>query len=146
MPPGFSWVEQPALAALALPDSPDDLKWLRANGVQVLMSLTEEAPPRAWINEAGLMGVHVPIVDFAAPTPRQFETCLDAIQKAHAAKLGVAIHCAAGKGRTGSVLAAYFVMQGLNAADAIGRVRELRPGSIETREQEQAVVQFAAGR
>lgn len=146
MPPGFTWVEHPALAALALPESPDDLKWLRAHGVQVLLSLTEDAPPRAWVNDAGLMVVHVPVADFAAPTPSQFDACLDAIRKARGANLGVAVHCAAGKGRTGSVLAAYFVAQGQSAADAIRRVRELRPGSVETRDQEDAVARFAAER
>ena len=146
MPPGFTWVEHPALAALALPHGPDDFRWLRAHGVQVVLSLTEDALPRAWVNDAGLLAVHVPVADFAAPSHSQFETCLEAIGKAHAANLGVAVHCAAGKGRTGTVLAAYFVARGLSADDAIRRVRELRPGSVETREQEQAVARFAAAR
>lgn len=146
MPPGFTWVERPALAALAQPETADDLKWLRAHGIQLLVSLTEGAPPRSWVNEAGLMCVHVPVADLTAPSAKQFEAALSAIGKARAAKLGVAVHCAAGKGRTGSVLAAYFVTQGMTAARAIDHVRQLRPGSVETREQEEAVEQFAADR
>ena len=57
--------------------------------------------------------------------------------------LGVAVHCAAGLGRTGTVLAAWFVTQGLSAQNAIARVRRLRPGSVETEEQERAVEEFA---
>ena len=146
MPPGFTWVDRPALAALARPENPDDLKWLRARGLQVLVSLTEEPPPRAWVNDAGLLGVHVPVPDLTAPTTRQFEACLAAIHKARAAELGVAVHCAAGKGRTGTVLAAYFVTRGMSAAEAIDHVRELRPGSVETPDQEAAVARFAAER
>jgi atypical dual specificity phosphatase len=56
--------------------------------------------------------------------------------------MGVAIHCAAGLGRTGVVVACFFIDKGLNAKNAIARVRRLRPGSIETEEQEEAVDEF----
>jgi atypical dual specificity phosphatase len=142
MPPGFSWIDPPHLAALAFPDSADDLRWLRQNKIEVLISLTETATPRNWINEAGLMLVHVPVPDMEAPSERQFTSILDTIQRANKAGMGVAVHCAAGKGRTGTVLAAYFVQQGLTARRAIEKVRELRPGSIETTDQEQAIYQL----
>ncbi len=40
-PPWFSCVDKPQLAALAHTDSAADLKWLRSNGVDILISLTE---------------------------------------------------------------------------------------------------------
>lgn len=41
------------------------------------------------------------------------------------------------------MLACYLVKaQGLTAGDAIAEVRRLRPGSIETHQQEKAVFQF----
>ena len=142
MPPGFSWVERPHLAALAYPDAADDLHWLRRNGIDVLVSLTESPAPRRWVNEAGIMCVHVPVEDMAAPSERQFEIILETIRRANRSNMGAAVHCAAGRGRTGTVLAAYFVSRGLAAADAIQKVRELRPGSIETTEQVFAVEAF----
>ena len=145
-PPGFSWVDQPHLAALAHPDTADDLIWLRRNGIDVLISLTEDPAPRTWVNDAGLMLVHVPVPDMEAPTVRQFEVILDTVRRATAAGMGTAIHCAAGKGRTGTVLAAYFVSKGLTAKAAIEKVRALRPGSVETAEQEQAVADFERNR
>ena len=146
MPPGFSWIDKPRLAALARPEAADDLKWLRKNGLDVLVSLTEDPPARSWVNDAGLMVIHVPVADLTAPTQEQFETCVEAIAKATDAGLGVAVHCAAGKGRTGAVLAAYFVAKGLSAAAGIDKVRKLRPGSVETPDQEEAVERYARHR
>ena len=57
--------------------------------------------------------------------------------------MGVAVHCTAGLGRTGVVLACYFTAKGLTAQNAIARVRRMRPGSVETDEQAEAVEQFA---
>jgi atypical dual specificity phosphatase len=40
------------------------------------------------------------------------------------------------------MLAAYLVSQGRDALDAIAEVRSRRPGSIETEEQEDAVIAY----
>jgi atypical dual specificity phosphatase len=141
--PGFSWIDRPRLAALAMPESAEDLAWMRRQGIQILISLTESPLPRQWVNDAGLMVVNVPVPDMEPPSDRQFDHILETIRKALAAQMGVAIHCAAGLGRTGTVLAAYFVANGLSGRDAIDHVRELRPGSIETLEQERAIERFA---
>jgi atypical dual specificity phosphatase len=142
-PHGFTWIKRPLLAALARPSSGDDLVWMREHGLQIVLSLSEEPPRRDWVNDAGLMVYHVPIEDMEAPTQEQLERCVSAIERANGQNMGVAIHCAAGLGRTGTVLAAWFVTQGLSAQNAIARVRRLRPGSIETSAQEKAVEEFA---
>jgi len=78
-----------------------------------------------------------------APTQEQLDRCISAIDRALEKNMGVAVHCTAGLGRTGVVLACYLVTHGLNAQNAMARVRRLRPGSIETEEQAQAVEEFA---
>ena len=142
-PDGFSWIEKPLLGAMARPESPDDLTWLRGQGIELLISLTEDPLRRDWVNEAGLLVFHVPVVDMEAPTQEQLDRCVSAITRAHDREMGVVVHCGAGLGRTGVVLACYFVNKGLSAQNAIARVRRLRPGSIETEEQADAVVEFA---
>ncbi len=142
-PAGFSWIDRPHLAACARPDGPEELGWLRQQGIQILLSLSEDPLRRDWVNEAGLLVLHVPVEDMEAPTQEQLDRCVSAINRARQQKMGVAIHCTAGLGRTGSILAAYFVSQGFTPKAAVARVRELRPGSIETPSQEEAIEEFA---
>jgi len=142
-PQGFSWIEKPLLAAMALPESKEDLEWLRRYGIEVLISLTEDPLRRDWVNDAGILMVHEPIDDMAAPTQEQLDRCVSAIVRAQERNMGVAVHCGAGLGRTGVVIAAYLVHRGQSAREAIALIRQLRPGSIETDEQEAAIVEFA---
>jgi atypical dual specificity phosphatase len=55
----------------------------------------------------------------------------------------VVVTCKAGLGRTGTVLACYLVYVGYKPENALKLVRELRPGSIESRVQEEAVTSFS---
>jgi atypical dual specificity phosphatase len=145
-PHGFSWIDKPRLAGLACPESAEDLDWLRQQGIEVLVSLTEEPLRRDWVNDAGLMVVHEPIEDMEAPTQEQLDRIISAIDRAQEKNMGVAVHCTAGLGRTGVVLACYLVAHGMNAENAIARIRRLRPGSIETHEQVEAIETFARRR
>jgi len=55
----------------------------------------------------------------------------------------VMVHCLAGMGRTGTLLACYLVKyQKMSADDAIQKVRKERPGSIQSYPQEEMIFQF----
>ncbi len=142
-PQGFSWIDKPRLAALARPRSAGDLTWLRQQGVQLLISLTEDRPRPAWSDEAGMLVYHEAMEDMEPPEQEALARAVSAINRALAGGMGVAVHCGAGLGRTGVVLAAWMVSTGMSAAAAITRVRKLRPHSVETNEQEEAVEEFA---
>jgi atypical dual specificity phosphatase len=49
----------------------------------------------------------------------------------------LAVHCKAGLGRTGAVLAAWLIREGgLTAEDSMGRLRRIEPGFIQSKVQE----------
>jgi atypical dual specificity phosphatase len=142
-PYNFSWVDAPTLAAMGRPTDLEELSWLRGQGIEIVLTLTENPLRRDWLQEAGLLGLHVPVIDMTPPTIEQLHECVTAIAKAQDRKMGIAIHCYAGKGRTGTILAGYFVHRGMDPGDAIAHVRLTRPGSIETTEQEEVVHDYA---
>jgi atypical dual specificity phosphatase len=142
--PNFSWLLPDLLAGCGRPRGPEAVAYLAQSGVRRLVTLTEDPLPPEWLVAAGVEGLHVPVADFGAPTAAQLADAVDALQASIEAGEPAAVHCAAGMGRTGTVLAALLVRRGATPDDAIAEVRRLRPGSIETPAQVAAVRDYAA--
>jgi atypical dual specificity phosphatase len=85
----------------------------------------------------------LPVPDFHAPTPQQLAIGVAAVVSSVSAGERVAIHCAAGLGRSGTVAACYLVELGLDWSTAVENIRAARPGAIETAEQLAAVAAYA---
>ena len=145
---GFSWIIESALAAMPVPGRTrplaDDLAFLGSQAITLLVSLTEQPPDPVAIAAAGIEQLHLPVPDFTAPTLEQLDAFVSACAGAHAQQRAVGVHCTAGLGRTGTFIAAYLASRGMTAAAAIAEVRRLRPGSVETAEQEARVAEHAA--
>jgi atypical dual specificity phosphatase len=142
----FSWVVADALAGCARPHSRRSLRALADAGIRTLITLTEDPLPAAWLAETGVRAVHLPVRDMDAPTATQVAQAIATIEAGVQGGQRVAVHCLAGVGRTGTVLASYLVYRGASAAEAIAEVRRLRPGSLETAAQVDAVHQYARSR
>jgi protein-tyrosine phosphatase len=132
-----------------------DFALLRADGVQRLILLVEDAELRRW-SDPGIVergraeGVEVmrhPIPDGRAPgSIAEMTRILDEIREARATA-DVAVACMGGVGRTGTVAACALVEGGLTADEAIAAVRAVRhPTAVETAEQERFVRSFSAER
>lgn len=140
--PNFRWQIAGRLAGVSRPHSDDALATLRSLGVRALVTLTEEPPSQDRLAAYDLLAVHFPIADFTAPTLEQVRHAVATIDDFLGAGRPVAVHCAGGLGRTGTILACYLVAKGTPAAEAIVQVREQRTGSIETLEQAAIVLTY----
>lgn len=144
---GFSWVIEGELAAMGRPDgSRGDLDELRAQGIGALVNLTYWDWPSGLLEAGGLTYLQLPIEEFSAPLQDQVDAFVRFCDENIRQRRAVAVHCLAGKGRTGTMIACYLVHGGMGAQEAIDHIRLLRPGSIETDSQEDAVREFAARR
>ena len=147
VPARFSWVVDNELAALAHPATGEGLAWniqyLLDAQIKALFTLTLTPLDQSIVGSYALENIHMPVKDFGAPSMEQLDQFVTKTQEAIASGGASAIHCAAGMGRTGTFAAAYLVHKGMQSQEAIDKVRELRPGSIETSVQEDAVHDYA---
>ncbi len=95
------------------------------------------------VRARGLEWVLLPIRNLSVPG-RDWETSWVAAGKLLHGELAAgrrfALHCYAGLGRTGTIAARMLVERGARPDEAIAQVRKVRPGSIETFEQERYVL------
>jgi protein-tyrosine phosphatase len=81
---------------------------------------------------------HLPITDFGAPTGQTARDWPDAARKAHAALTRggrILIHCKGGRGRSGMAALRLMLERGETPQAALGRLRAIRPGAVETAAQ-----------
>ncbi len=128
---GFSWVIDKKLGGMPFPGVfeiiENDILFLKSKGITLLVSLTLKTPDQDLLKNAGISSVHYPVKDFHAPTVEQLNEFSLMVEKEILKGGKVVVHCYAGKGRTGTFLAAYFVFKGSEADGAIELIRKLRP-------------------
>ena len=98
-------------------------------GITSFIDLTlprEMLPYLGLLKEAGVEYRRFPILDDAVPAdPRQMTEILDAIDAAMDAGRKVYVHCQAGVGRTGTVVACWLQRHGRSPAEALRELHKL---------------------
>ncbi len=151
----YSYVVDGAIAGCKFPEDSDAaVDTVAKEGFKTIVNLTEHAHPRASdFTARGVRAVHIPVEDFKAPTLAQMNEFAALVADPN--NRPVLVHCRAGIGRTGTMLAVgVAALQSSQAGggggasiapdEVIRAVRARRPGSLEVPLQEGAVRDYCA--
>jgi atypical dual specificity phosphatase len=136
-PSGFNWLVNGLLGGVRRPgifsDLRQDVELLQNLGVSLLVTLNENwEPPVSLLEEYNIDSYQLKITDLQAPTLAEaLEACQLVDSYLSNNKICV-YHCRAGKGRTGTLLAAQLMFYGLTADEAVTETRAQNPRWIES--------------
>ena len=140
-PDNFSWLIENKLAGSAIPTSKDEINWLQEQGVKSIVTIREEPLDENWVEDVKYL--HVISNDMGVPEFSDLVNSVDYIHKRITEDEPVMVHCLAGLGRTGTILACYLIKyEKISAKNAIQKIREKRHGSIQSFTQEEIIFRF----
>ncbi|MCK5903139.1 MAG: ATP-binding cassette domain-containing protein [Cocleimonas sp.] len=144
-PNGFLWLKKGQLAGTPRPgllhDIEYDLMALKRVGVTHLVSLTLRPLDADLCQKHQIDLISSPIVDMQAPSEKQALALNQHIATLLKQQKTIAIHCRAGLGRTGTLLASQLIYEGDSALSALETTRNIERRWV----QSEAQVDFLSG-
>jgi atypical dual specificity phosphatase len=139
-------VKKQELYGSEMPETEEDLLQIKQQGIEVIISLDEGIREHPNYEEIQNDFEHheLFITDFDIPSDELIEQFLEILLSAKIDDKKVLVHCIAGCGRTGTMLALAerFIYDTLDGEEAIRHVREIRPCAIETQSQYNLVLNY----
>lgn len=143
---GFHWIMEHKMAGSGMPgvyeEEQEGLSYLQEQKVTHVISLIEDNPEEVF-KKIDVVHRHFPIIDMGVPEVNPLKKLLKEMVTFMNEGGTVLVHCKAGMGRTGVVLASYLVYKGMKAERAIELIRKINPGYIQNSVQERFVKLFA---
>jgi len=143
----FSWVIEGKIAWSSRIYSRRELKWLVKQGIRAILTVDDKPLSKNlmdYMKKHGVSSKYIMLPDHAFPTTEQIRQALLFITHNIADQMPVLVHCNAGIGRSGVIIAIYLINSGLSPEDAIMVLRSLRPEAIEP-EQERTLISIYSG-
>ena len=152
LPSFFRWIVPFHFAVMSTPRNEEDIAILASPivGIRHIVTLTEETPlDEKWFVSKRITHTHMPIEHCQCPTLEQVDLIIEMFQDEN--KLPLLVHCAGGKGRTGTIAACYTAAYGFNVSGsertqplmspsaAIAALELIRPRLSRTLQQDEFV-------
>jgi len=110
----------------------DELRILARAGIGGVVSLLNIPTDAKLYSQTGFDFICLPVADGRPPSSAQVTAFVLFVDACRSLQKAVAVHCEAGCGRTGTMLCAYLIANGLSPEDAINHVRAVEPSAVET--------------
>ncbi len=140
-PHGFHWLVPGRLAGCLMPGLgqplEQELALLQAVGVTVLVNLTETAMRQPAVTAGWPRSIHIGAQGHDLPHLEWVKQLLARIEQLIAQGEVVAVHGLGGLARTGTVLGAWLIKEGLATDAALQYLRGIEPGFVQTRVQKE---------
>ncbi len=154
-PTNFNWIIDKKLAGSGVPMSRKEVSWLiNTQGIKTIVTIKEKPLSQEWLSynngtNTGGSGtkidyLHIKVQDYGAPSLEDLDYVVNYISQQLDKTMPIMVHCSAGKGRTGTILAAYLIKKenGMTADKAISKLRRIRGGSIQSKDQVKVVLDY----
>ncbi len=150
-PTDFTWLVRGRLGGAPQPglhrSLDQDAEALARIGVTTVVTLTEEwQPPVAQLARHGLESLYFPMPDMEPPTMEQAEEICETLSEALANNKVIVFHCRAGRGRTGTLLAAMVLWYQPDFDAVVKWVKSTNKYWIQSESQMEFLRQFASAR
>ena len=129
------WLIENQLGGMRKPEK-EKIGELYENGLRAVASFLETDENISEYEAAGFQVLWLPIEDDTPPTIDQVRKFSHFVDKMKAMHMPLAAHCLGGNGRAGTMLAAYFINRGEDAAEVLHNMREINPKAVRTSSQE----------
>lgn len=123
------WILPGQLAGMPKPQV-EDLAAVRDVGIRAIISLLEDQDGLAGYEANGFESLWLAVEDDEAPTREQVGEVVEFVDLHIGRNNPVAIHCKGGRGRTGTMLAAYLIAKGASYAEAMTQIEAVQPNAI----------------
>ena len=134
------WIEN--TAGGSFPTSIEVINEYKRQGIGAILTLTENPLPQKFYIDLNYL--HLPIYNFHTPSMQELICGVNFITSNLKNNIYTFTHCLAGRGRAGTIIAAYLISIGYSYKEALKTIRKIRKGAVETTEQEELLYEYYA--
>jgi atypical dual specificity phosphatase len=124
----------------------DDIERLQRQGIGAVMNLCAERQDDLYrLSQAQMESLWLPVIDMCAPTLKQITLGIEWIEQQLHSGRSIYIHCAAGVGRSATMLACWYIYaQRISVHDVLLFLKTRHPQIAPTRRQVRQLYIFTA--